>query len=414
MVSTRLIIFTGKGGVGKTTCAAATAYRTSELGKKTLVMSSDPAQALSESMNTKLGIKEPKELKKNLYGLEIDIQTEVNNQYGNIRDYMIKLFESRGIDVQAASEMAAIPGTDELFSILKLQDYIEDYDVIVLDTAPTGHTFRLLAMPQIFSVYGKTFTKIGSGIAKLFQQTGIGGAMEQATSTPLPTAEFFEQLREIDRKIKSMYDILNEAKTTCRIVTNLEKMPIQESERALTFMSLYGLLVDGIVVNKVLPGVLDPSYESDMGKYFDKWMDSQKEYMKRIENSFHPLKVMKSRLMEEEVIGFELLKRIADDMYGKKGDPTEIYTKKQALEFVVDEYGNLTLELEIPFAREGKTTLKKQGEELIITIGENKRIILLPNYAMNMKIKKAAFEAKKLTIIMSNPEEENGYSVPID
>ena len=414
MNTTRLIIFTGKGGVGKTTCAAATAYKTSELGKKTLVMSSDPAQALSESMNTSLGIKEPKELKKNLYGLEIDIQTEVNQQYGSIRDYMIKLFESRGIEVQAASEMAAIPGTDELFSILKLQDYIEDYDVIVLDTAPTGHTFRLLAMPQIFSMYGQTFSKIGSGIAQLFQQTGIGRSMEQATNTPLPPSDFFDQLREIDRKIKSMYDILNEAKTTCRIVTNLEKMPIQESERALTFMSLYGLLVDGIVVNKILPGLLDPNFKSETGSYFNKWIDLQKSYLIRIEHSFHPLKVMKSRLMEEEVIGFDLLSRIADDMYGKNGDPTEIYTKKHALEFVVDEYGNLRLELEIPFVREGKTMLKKKGEELIITIGENKRVILLPSYALNMKIKKAGFEGKKLTIIMSEPESENGYNVPVD
>jgi len=413
MNATRLIIFTGKGGVGKTTCAAATAYRVSELGKKTLVMSSDPAQALSESMNVKLGIKEPRELKENLYGLEIDIQTEVNNQYGSIRDYLIKLFQSRGIDIQAASEMAAIPGADELFSILKLQEHVNDFEVIVLDTAPTGHTFRLLAMPQIFSIYGKTFTKLGGGIAKLFQQSGIGSAVESATRTPLPSQDFFAQLREIDSKIKSMYDILNQAETTCRIVTNLEKMPIQESERALTFMSLYGLLVDGIVVNKVLPGLMDPSFQSETGKYFDKWVKLQKGYLKRIEHSFHPLKVMKSRLMEEEVIGFDLLKRIAEDMYGKDGDPTEIYTEKHALEFIVDEDGNLILELEIPFVREGKTMLKKKGEELIITIGENKRIILLPNYALNMKITKAAFEDKKLTIIMKNPE-ENGFDVPIN
>jgi len=401
LVKPRIIIFTGKGGTGKTTCAAATAVRCAEIGKKTLVLSSDPAQALSEALDTKLGIQNPREIKSHLYGLEIDLQSEIDKNYGRVRDFMERLFKSRGIDAEIASEMAALPGMDEVFSILKIQVYKDQFDVIVLDTAPTGHTFRLLSLPQIFTIFDKTFMKLSSGIAKFLEP--FGNRVEQAIKTPVPTKELFDQMEDVMSRIRQVHTLLEEGDTTVRIVTNLEKMPIQESERALTFMSLYGLLVDSIVVNKVLP-------KSQTGEYFSKWHEIQDQYLNRIENSFHPLKILKVRLFEEEVIGLDLLSKVADDMYGKE-DPTKKYADKKPFEFKTDELGNFVMSMELPFARKGQTKIKKKGEELIVSIGENKRIILLPNVALNKKVIKAYFEGKKLFIIMGKDED---YEIPID
>jgi len=410
---TRVIIFTGKGGVGKTTCAAATALRTASLGKKTLVLSSDPAQALSESMDTKLGTLNPKELRSNLWGLEINTQAEVNVNYGDVRDFLIRLFQSRGIDLEIASEMAVLPGMDEIFSILTIEKYLEEFDVIVLDTAPTGHTFRLLALPQVFSMFGKTFMKMGSGLSKFLQQTGLQMGLEQATRTPIPTDRFFDQMRSIMDRVEHVHEILAQADTTVRIATNLEKMPIQEAERSLTFMSLYGLLVDAIAVNKIYPEVLDDDFKTQTGSYFDKWIELQKGYLRRVQHSFHPLKVLKCRLMQEEVIGFDLLEEVATDLYGPKGDPTEKFTDKKAIEFSTDQFGNIVIKLEIPFAKRGKTRIRKKGEELIVEIGNDKRIILLPDYALSLKVKKAYYEGQVFFIVMGS-ESDSGFSVPID
>ncbi|MDD1778034.1 MAG: ArsA family ATPase [Candidatus Helarchaeota archaeon] len=385
----RTIIFTGKGGVGKTTCAAATAMQCAKIGKKTLVLSSDPAQALSDSFNLELGIEAPKEIRKNLYGLEIDLEREIDKQYGVVRDFLLRLFQSRGIEASVASEMVALPGFDELFSILKIAEYMNLFEVIVLDTAPTGHTFRLLSFPQIFSMFGKSLLRVQQGIMRIFEP--LRETTEQVVRTPIPDEIFFSEMRGLIDRVNNMRELLVQSKTTVRIVTNLEKMPILESERALTFMNLYGLNVDALCINKVIPDeIKDP--------YFRKWKETQIEYMKRIENSFYPLKLMKIYLREEEVIGFNLLEKIANDMYGTKGDPTEVYSQEKPFTIDTDNDGNLIMTISLPFVKKGKTQIRKKGEELIIEIDDYKRILLLPAIAQNLKVGSARFEEKKLIV----------------
>lgn len=389
---TRTIIFTGKGGVGKTTCAAATALQCAKIGKRTLVLSSDPIQALSDCFNLELGIEEPKEIRKNLFGLQIELEREIEQTYGVVRNFLSRLFQSRGIEDSVASEMVAFPGLDELFSILKISEFIGLFDIIVLDTAPTGHTFRLLSFPQVFSVFGKYLLRLQRGIMRIFEP--LRESAEQVVRTPIPDELFFTQMEGLMERVNEMRELLTEStKCTVRIVTNLEKMPILESERALTFMNLYGLNVDALCVNKVIPEkISDP--------YFDKWKKTQEEYMKRIENTFFPLKIFKIYLKEEEVIGLKLLEQVANDMYGKKSDPSEIFSYERPFTMDSDIDGNLIMKINLPFTKKGETKIRKKGEELIIEIDEYKRILLLPTIARDMKIGSARFEDKKLIVTL--------------
>ncbi|TFG05879.1 MAG: ArsA family ATPase [Promethearchaeota archaeon] len=391
----RTIIYTGKGGTGKTTCAAATALQCAKLGKKTLVLSSDPVQALADSFNLELGVDRPKEIRKDLFGLQIELEREIELHYGVVRNFLKRLFESRGIEQEVASEMVALPGFDELFSILKLGEFINDFDVIVLDTAPTGHTLRLLSFPQIFSMFSKYMLRLQRGIMRIFEP--LRESAEQVTKTPIPDEIFFAEMEGLIQRINYMRELLTEStKSTVRIVTNLEKMPILESERALTFMNLYGLNVDALCVNKIIPeDISDP--------YFKKWKETQKEYMAQIETTFFPLKIFKIYLKREEVVGLDLLEQVANEMYGSKGDPTEIFTKEKPFTTDTDIDGNLVMTISLPFARKGETTIQKKGEELIIKIGEYKRILLLPKMAQTMKVGSARFEGTKLIITFIKP-----------
>ncbi len=387
---TRTIIFTRKGGVGKTVCAAATALQCAEIGKKTLILSSDPVQALADCFDVELGKDEPIEIKKFLFGLQIELEREIEQNYGIVRNFLSRLFRSRGIEEAVVSEMVAFPGLDELFSILKISDYIGLFDVIVLDTAPTGHTFRLLSFPQVFSVFGKYLLRFQRGIMRIFEP--LRESAEQVVRTPIPDEVFFTQMEGLMGRINDMRELLSEStKTTVRIVTNLEKMPILESERALTFMNLYGLNVDALCVNKVIPDTVDDPY-------FRKWKESQNKYMERVENTFYPLKIFKIYLKEEEVVGLKLLEQVADDMYRKKGDPTEIYSHEKPFTVDTDIKGNLIMTINLPFMKKGDTHIYKRGEELIIRVDEYKRILLLPKMAQTMKIGSARFEDKKLII----------------
>ncbi|MHA1264169.1 MAG: ArsA family ATPase [Candidatus Helarchaeota archaeon] len=385
----RTIIFTGKGGVGKTTCAAATALQCAKLGKKTLVLSSDPAQSLSDCFDIELGVDQPKEIRKNLFGLQIELENEIEENYGVIRHFLTRLFQSRGIEEAVASEMVALPGFDELFSILKIAQYTY-YDVIVLDTAPTGHTFRLLSFPQIFSMFGKYLLRLQRGILRIFEP--LRESAEQVTRTPIPDEVFFAQIEDLLSRINYMRELLTEStQCTVRIVTNLEKIPILESERALTFMSLYGLNVDALCVNKIIPDSVDDPY-------FEKWKQTHQIYLKRLETTFYPLKIFKIYLKTEEIVGLKLLEEVAIEMYGKTGIPTEVFSKEKPLTIDTDLDGNLILSISLPFRKKGETKIRKKGEELILKVGSYKRILLLPKMAQKMRIGSARFEDKKLII----------------
>jgi arsenite-transporting ATPase len=263
----RIVLFTGKGGVGKTTVAAATGIKTSQLGYKTLIISTDPAHSLSDSFQKELK-PYPTKVKDNLYAMEVDVEFELERHWSTIKEYLTVFFKSQGIEDIVAEELAIFPGFDELASLLHLLNYYEkeEYDVIILDCAPTGETLRLLSVPEVAKWYMNRFFGIEKKVLKLVKPLA-----EPIINVPLPSEDVLDKIQELYIKMSKLKDILESEKTTVRIVMNPEKMVIRESGRAFTYLNLFGYTVDCIIVNKIFP--------RDAGDYFSKWFELQEKYM---------------------------------------------------------------------------------------------------------------------------------------
>lgn len=376
----RIILFTGKGGVGKTSVSAATALKASELGYKTLVVSTDTAHSLGDSFNVKLGNK-PIKIKDKLYAQEIDVQKELEENWGMIKEHLADFLEAQGLDNVVAEELAIIPGFEELFSLIEIKENFDkkNFDVIIVDTAPTSSALRLLSFPDIVSWYVRNIFDIQKKIIKMSKR--VKHMMEgNILGIVANTYDKIDGIKEIltDRKI-----------TTVRMVLNLEKMIIMEAQRAYTYLNLFGLNVDSVMVNKIIPEeVKDP--------YFGKWKDVQKKYLNLIKESFEPLPIFKFNLLEEELVGEEILKRFSKSIYGDL-DPVEIFIQEPPIEFAKTDKENI-LKLKLPFVEKENVDLLQRGEELIIRVGHFKHSILLPQFLKNSSPKKAKFIGDKLNI----------------
>jgi arsenite-transporting ATPase len=359
----RIILFTGKGGVGKTTIAAATAIKISELGKKTLIISTDPAHSLSDSFDVEL-MATPTKIKQKLYGMEVNVEYELERHWETIKDYLTLFFKSQGIDDVVAEELAIFPGFDELASLLHLLEFYQkrEYDLIILDCAPTGETLRLLSVPEIARWYMNRFFGIEKRLLKIVKPIA-----EPLIDLPLPSEEVLDKIQDLYSRIGLLKEILESPQTTVRLVMNPEKMVIKESERAFTYLNLFGYRVDCIIINKVLP--------ADAGEYFKKWIEIQREYLKDIDDRFPVPKFMLT-FKSEEVVG-EKLASIANEIYGDK-DPSEVFTISKPMRIEKDEDGGLILLLRAPFVNKSQLKVLKRGEELIIIAGQWKRILYLP------------------------------------
>ncbi|AGK61927.1 arsenite efflux ATP-binding protein ArsA [Archaeoglobus sulfaticallidus PM70-1] len=358
---TRIILFTGKGGVGKTTVASATAIKTSKLGKKTLIISTDPAHSLSDSFGIELG-PEPTKVRDNLFAMEVNIEYELEKHWETIKEYLKIFFQSQGIDDVVAEELAIFPGFDELASLLHLLDNYEKgtYEVIILDCAPTGETLRLLSVPEIAKWYMNRFFGIERRLLKIVKPIA-----EPVLDVPLPSEEVLDKIQDLYMRIGRLKEILESPQTSVRIVMNPEKMVIRESERAFTYLNLFGYRVDAVIINKYIP--------EEAGDYFKKWIEIQKEYLKEIYERF-PVKKFMLKFKSEEVVG-SLLDEIADELYDS--DPSQVFTEMKPME-IFSENGDFYLSIKAPFVKKEDIKLLKRGEELIVVAGQWKRIIYLP------------------------------------
>ena len=359
----RIILFTGKGGVGKTTIAAATAIKTSELGRKTLIISTDPAHSLADSFSTELKAT-PTKIRENLEGMEVNVEYELEKHWDTIKDYLTIFFKSQGIDDVVAEELAIFPGFDELASLLHLLDFYQrrEYEVIILDCAPTGETLRLLSVPEIAKWYMNRFFGIEKRLLRIVKPIA-----EPLIDLPLPSEEVLDKIQDLYTRIGMLKEILESPQTTVRLVMNPEKMVIKESERAFTYLNLFGYRVDCIIINKVLP--------ENAGEYFKKWIEIQKEYLKDIDERF-PVPKFQLTFKSEEVIG-ERLDAIADEIYEDK-DPSEVFTLSKPMRVEKDEDESLSLVIKAPFVDKNQLKVLKRGEELIVIAGQWKRILYLP------------------------------------
>lgn len=382
----RIILYTGKGGVGKTSVAAATALRCADLGYRTMVLSTDAAHSLADSFDLKIG-SEPTELAPNLGAQEIDVLYQMNKYWGKVQEYFRSLLQWRGVDELIADEVSVLPGMDELASLLQIV-YLADsgkYDVIVVDCAPTGETLKLLSLPEVAKWYLTHVFPLERTAMRL-----ASPFMRAVTDMPIPDDEMFETVKGLILQLDRMHKLLSDTQTSSvRIVLNPEKMVIKEAQRTFTYINLYGFACDLIVSNRVLPeSVTDP--------YFDALKHAQARYGQLIQDSFAPVPIFKVPLFDQEVVGVEMLRRTADTLYGAT-DPSTILFEGNPQEIVHDGKG-YALKLKLPFADKSDVHLTRAGDELAISVGNFRRNTILPRALAELEVQKAKMQDGNLVV----------------
>jgi len=366
--------------------AAATALRAAEMGYKTIAISTDQAHSLADSIEEPLS-GQPKKIKDNLWALEVDVLYEMENRWQEIDKYVAEFLASQGIEGVTAKEMTVWPGMELMSALFYIWEYdqTKEFDVVVIDTAPTGETLRLLSFPDVSDWWFDKLYKMLKNVTKLARAT-VGKVM----SAPLPPDALFEDIDHIRDRMKIVKKILSDPEvTSIRLVVNPEKMVINETKRAYTYLSLYNLTVDSLVVNRLLP-------EDGTGEYFKEKLEEQRRYMKIIDESFSPLRTLKATQFSTELIGKDSLNRLADMLFGKD-DPTLVYSTQKALK-IYSENGVDTLSIKLPFSEKQEVELYKSSDTLIIQVGWYKRTVALPYSMVKKEATKAEFKDGYLLI----------------
>jgi arsenite/tail-anchored protein-transporting ATPase len=383
----RTILYTGKGGVGKTSVAAATALKASLAGKKVLVMSTDPAHSLADVFDTTIG-PDPREMAQGLWAQEIDHTSMIEDNWSEIQGYMTTLFEWQGADTLAAEELAMLPGMDELFGLLMVRRHNREgrYDALILDAAPTGETLKLLSLPDHMSWYVEKIFPIQRRAAKLVRPF----ASRARSLPPLPEDSVFAAGQRFYRAIASVEEILTDRESaTVRLVLNAEKMVIAEARRAYTYLNLYDYGVDALVVNRLLP-------ESVSDPYFARWHDAQARHMRTIEESFDPIPILTARLFDREMFGLEALGALAEDVF-EDVEPLGVLFRGATHDIVKNGDG-YDVVFHLPLAQKRNVDLSKKGAELLVKVGNYRRNILLPDALARLPAAGASFEGGSLKV----------------
>jgi arsenite/tail-anchored protein-transporting ATPase len=384
----RTILYTGKGGVGKTSVAAATARRCAAAGRRTLVISTDPAHSLSESLEVSLGGR-PSPAGDGLFGLQVDAQAEMMRHWAGVQGWLGELLIEGGIDRISAEELTVPPGMDELFSLLSLQEHHHsgEWEVIVVDCAPTGETIRLLSFPEVARWW----------IDKVFpverQLLAVAAPLARSMlDIPLPNAAVFADIHRLSENLIAMNDILRDAAhTTIRLVMAPDRMVIGEAMRTFTYLNLYGYLTDAVVVNKVFP--------DEVGEYFSRWRDVQEEHLALVRSAFAPVPVLPVPYFDQEVVGAEMLGRLGDALFTGVEPDGVLHTA--ITQELVSSGDGATLRLELPFARKEEITLKQVGLELVVSVPGQRRTIMLPSALAAFRPSGARFEQGALEVSFS-------------
>ncbi|MBW4574705.1 MAG: TRC40/GET3/ArsA family transport-energizing ATPase [Aphanothece sp. CMT-3BRIN-NPC111] len=366
----RLILMTGKGGVGKTSVAAATGLRCAELGYKTLVLSTDPAHSLADSFDLELG-HDAREVRANLWAAELDALMELEGNWGSVKRYITQVLQARGLDGVQAEELAILPGMDEIFGLVRMKRHYDEgeYDVLIIDSAPTGTALRLLSLPEVTGWYMRRFYKPLQKVSAALRPL-VEPFFKPIAGFSLPDKEVMEAPYEFYQQIEALEKILTDnVVTSVRLVTNPEKMVIKESLRAHAYLSLYNVATDLVVANRIIPDqVTDP--------FFQRWKESQQQYRQEIHDNFSPLPVKEVPLYSEEMCGLEALERLKETLYADE-DPTQVYYRETTMRVVQDK-NQYSLELYLPGIPKDQVQLTKTGDELNIRIGNHRRNLVLP------------------------------------
>ncbi len=387
----RVILYTGKGGVGKTTVAAATAARCARLGHRTLVISTDAAHSLGDSLDVVLG-DVPVEVAPNLWAQEINALHELESHWEKIHAYLSSLFAAQGVDDIVAEELATPPGMEEVASLMWIKHHKQkgDYDVLIVDCAPTGETLQLLAFPDVARWYLSKLFPLQRMVMKAARPV-----IKPFVNIPLPGDDIFSSVKDLLVDLEGMKRILGDPRTcTVRIVLNLEKMVVKEAQRAFTYLSLYDYLTDLVVVNRELPPEV-----TDV--YFDSWRTAQRKYSEMVETAFSPVPIMRTRLFDHEIVGLESLDAMADSIYGDR-DPADIFYHAVAQK--IRKVGNTyELTLQLPFVEKNEVTVTHREGELFVTVGPYKREIALPRVLNGKSTHSARLDEGALRVVFGDP-----------
>jgi arsenite-transporting ATPase len=382
----RILLFTGKGGVGKTTIAAATAVCAAKRGYKTMVMSTDTAHSLGDSLDCQLG-PEPIKISPNLWAQESNILYNIETHWGTVKKWLAALMAWRGVDEIVAEEIAVLPGMEELANLIWVFNYEQqgNYDVIVVDCAPTGESLRLITFPEVAQWWLNKLLPVGRRLLPITYPI-----IHRFTDMPLPDEQIFSTIDELFRQLEGLRSLLtNPQVTTIRLVMNPEKMVIKEAQRTYTYLNLYGYPTDAVICNRLIPQDAD-------GSYWKEWKEAQVEYLQLIEECFSPLPILKVPLLKNEVIGMKALEEIGHLLYNED-DPTRLFFEGKPMSIDQDN-GSYVLTLELPFIAKGDVSLMRSGDELIVRIGNQRRSILLPRVLLGQELKGAKLDTGRLHI----------------
>jgi arsenite-transporting ATPase len=388
----RIVLVTGKGGVGKTTVAAATALAAADGGSRTLVTSTDPAHSLADALAVPLG-SEPGPIVANLDGQQIDTQRQLDRYWGSIRRQLMDLLDWGGAGGIEAEEFLVFPGMDELFALLEVNRHARSgaYDVIVVDCAPTAETLRLLSLPEVLSWY---FERVLPTERRLMR--AARPILTRITDLPIPQDEVFTSAQSVFESIEGVKELMSDPEvTSARLVVNPEKMVIDEARRTYSYLSLFGYGVDGVVVNRVLPQeVADP--------YFERWRAIQKGHLDTIDDAFAEVPRLRLRLFDDEMVGVDRLRYMYAELYGDR-HPILGFTATHPFR-IVDSEGGITMEMDIPFVDKSELDVYRTGHELYIRVGPHRRSFILPDALHRREVTRARLEGGTLTVSFSDPD----------
>jgi arsenite/tail-anchored protein-transporting ATPase len=382
----RIIVHTGKGGVGKTSISAATALRCSEMGLRTIVISTDTAHSLGDSLDVEIG-PEPIQLRDNLWAQEVDARYSMDKYWGSFQRYMVALFTQKGVKDIVAEEVTILPGLEEGAHLLWINKYVKEgnFDVLIVDAAPTAETLRLLSLPDVTRWWFERILTLTKGAAKLLRPIA-----KPLMGANLPDKEAFETVESLFKTLDQVRLLLTDSSmSSLRLVINPEKMVIKETQRTYTYLNLYGYATDAVLCNRVLPDTItDP--------YFAQWKDLQKQNIGLIKEAFGELPLLKAPMFDRDVNGIDMLRRLGDALYGDQ-NPSEVMFRGQTHQ-IMPEDGGYRLTVPLPFVDKEDLDLYRSADELTLRVGPYRRNIVLPYALWNLEIGDAKFEESALNI----------------